>query len=429
MLRSSMSARLLSLLRTALVFFVVLMPITLGVLWHQQHVMIFPGAHFQMPTAPAAVDAYSFPLKASDGVPLQAWVYPTAKSSDPIVLYFPGNYEQASWFIQNVAPILATKGVATATMNYRGFAGNPGVPSQEMLISDAKALLDALQSKHPQRSLVLVGRSLGSGVASQLYAYVQHGIQDLSPQIHLNVNARNAKLKTPLNTQEQRSTAHSSPVACLALITPFAKLAHPAQQRFFFLPASWIEALLEHPFDSKAALQSVSEHAPLYIVQAGKDKLIPAWSTQDLMNTAPSHLMHSVTLPDATHGNVMTGPLFWNGFLQFLDSRCLASSSTPSVQSQHPQSNMAYSSQERGLHERALTSRDLHQRKSTPANPRSQERTFSSKRPATAKNTSAKASWYFSEPLETQDLDSHFLWHINFLKEHSHIPTFILPEH
>jgi hypothetical protein len=49
-------------------------------------------------------------------------------------------------------------------VNYRGYAGNPGTPSESAFIADAQAIFDALKPRYDQ--IAVMGRSLGTGMAT-----------------------------------------------------------------------------------------------------------------------------------------------------------------------------------------------------------------------------------------------------------------------
>jgi fermentation-respiration switch protein FrsA (DUF1100 family) len=107
-------------------------------------------------------------FRTGDGLTLRAaWVssgLPGAK----VAVYFHGNAEAAA---QNLplAAALADGGVDVVLAEYRGYGGQPGRPDEAGLYADGAALLGALarEGVTPGR-LVLVGRSLGTGVAVEL---------------------------------------------------------------------------------------------------------------------------------------------------------------------------------------------------------------------------------------------------------------------
>ena len=53
-------------------------------------------------------------------------------------------------------------------VNYRGYGGSSGRPSEAGLVADALAVFDHVRTQHPD--IAVMGRSLGSGVAVQLAA-------------------------------------------------------------------------------------------------------------------------------------------------------------------------------------------------------------------------------------------------------------------
>ena len=53
-------------------------------------------------------------------------------------------------------------------VNYRGYGGSTGAPSEKALVSDALAVWDWARAEHSE--VAVVGRSLGSSVAVQLAA-------------------------------------------------------------------------------------------------------------------------------------------------------------------------------------------------------------------------------------------------------------------
>jgi fermentation-respiration switch protein FrsA (DUF1100 family) len=99
---------------------------------------------------------------SSKGIVVRAGLAPDAR-----VLYFHGNAESAA---QNLplADELARGGIDTFLAEYRGYSGLPGRPSEAGLYQDAEAALDAFGEGRDSPGVVLVGRSLGSGVAVEL---------------------------------------------------------------------------------------------------------------------------------------------------------------------------------------------------------------------------------------------------------------------
>ena len=85
-------------------------------------------------------------------------------SGERAILYFGGNSEDVAWNIDAFAAAFPNTDVYL--MNYRGYGGSTGAPSEAALLADAEALFDEVRSTHPR--VAVIGRSLGSGVAVHL---------------------------------------------------------------------------------------------------------------------------------------------------------------------------------------------------------------------------------------------------------------------
>ncbi len=132
-------------------------------------VLAFPGSAIPLRDAGALGEKGRIvTFRTSDGLTLHAaWIASGAPAAR-VVVFFHGNAESAA---QNLplASALASGGVDAVLAEYRGYGGEPGRPDEEGLYADGTALLEALarEGVTPER-LVLVGRSLGTGVAVEL---------------------------------------------------------------------------------------------------------------------------------------------------------------------------------------------------------------------------------------------------------------------
>jgi len=153
----------------ALVLGAVLM---LGFLHRFARSMIYPGSPVAFPRAedlarrlPAA---RLLDYRSSDGIALRGALVAATDPSAPVAVYFHGNAESAA---QNLpfAADLADLGIGVFLAEFRGYGGLEGSPSEDGLYADGEAAVDAVQATgvRPER-LILIGRSLGSGVATEL---------------------------------------------------------------------------------------------------------------------------------------------------------------------------------------------------------------------------------------------------------------------
>lgn len=139
--------------------------IAVGGLWtFQRRLIYFPTG------APNAAPAgwNEVMLTTSDGLTLTAWLVRAepAQDRDVVVIVFPGNSGNRGDRTV-LGEGLAIRGYTTLLVDYRGYGGNPGSPSETGLARDARAALAFVESIAP-RGVAYVGESLGSGVAVEL---------------------------------------------------------------------------------------------------------------------------------------------------------------------------------------------------------------------------------------------------------------------
>ncbi|WP_165350483.1 alpha/beta hydrolase [Xylanimonas protaetiae] len=110
-------------------------------------------------------------LTTSDGYDLASWFvppHPGSDARDQAVLLAHGNGGDAS----GRAPLareLAERGFAVLMLGYRGYAQNPGTPSEAGLLRDALAGQRELEVRgFPAGQTIYLGESIGTGVVSGL---------------------------------------------------------------------------------------------------------------------------------------------------------------------------------------------------------------------------------------------------------------------
>jgi len=188
------------------------------------------------------------------------------------ILYFGGNAEAV---IFNVEPFI--KNFADHTIylsNYRGYGGSTGKPTEKGLYSDALALYDHVQPDHD--SIALLGRSLGSGVATYVAS--------------------------------QREVTH------LALITPYDSIQNVAQARIPIYP---INFLLKDKYDS--AEKAVNVSAKALIVMAELDSIIPNSHSIKLSQAFLDDQVSILSIEGSDHINLSLDPEYFPALNQFFD--------------------------------------------------------------------------------------------------------------
>ena len=150
------------LLKGLLVIYVVLVG---SVYLFQRKLQYFPEADpVPLPRGEAYRGLQEVELETEDGNRLLGWYWPGKR---PLTLvYFPGNggnrMDRLDW-----ARDFHRLGYSLFLLDYRGYGGNPGTPTETGLYRDAQAAVDWL-AREPGRKLAYLGESLGSGVAVEM---------------------------------------------------------------------------------------------------------------------------------------------------------------------------------------------------------------------------------------------------------------------
>lgn len=114
------------------------------------------------------------PVTTAGGVELDAWWIEAvevdgvdgADHSAPLVVHAHGNAGNLSNHWRGAA-VFAQRGLDVVAFDYRGFGRSPGRVSRRSAVEDLRAVLDhaAALARSEQRSLVVVGQSMGAAIA------------------------------------------------------------------------------------------------------------------------------------------------------------------------------------------------------------------------------------------------------------------------
>jgi len=173
------------------------------------------------------------------------------------VIYFGGNAEDVTMSLPQLDSAFPER--ALYLMHYRGYAGSTGQPTEKALVADALALFDRVRAAHGD--IVVIGRSLGTGVAVQVAA--------------------------------------ARPVSRLVLVTPFDSLGELAAQQFSWFPVRW---LLRDTFESGKYAAQVK--APTLLIMAEQDDIIPALSTTRLLSRFAPGVATMRVIEGAGHNSI-----------------------------------------------------------------------------------------------------------------------------
>lgn len=146
----------------------------IGLVWSLQRSLIY---HPDTSPVPAAEDVLTggrdITVHTADGLELEAYFAPPApeaRDRQLAVLVAPGNAANRYNRV-GLAEHFQAQGFSVLLMDYRGYSTNPGRPSQDGLILDGHAALDALDHEgFPAERTILFGESIGGGVVAALLA-------------------------------------------------------------------------------------------------------------------------------------------------------------------------------------------------------------------------------------------------------------------
>lgn len=102
-------------------------------------------------------------VQTSDGLTITGASI-AAQPGKPTLLVFHGNASSADGTLAWFAPLIA-HGYGVVAAEYRGYSGNPGRPDEAGLARDADAFYTAARTQAGVGRLIVVGHSLGGGVA------------------------------------------------------------------------------------------------------------------------------------------------------------------------------------------------------------------------------------------------------------------------
>lgn len=205
----------------------------LGLLFVKQRDLLYPRDPTRAETAgvdlPALEEAS---LTASDGERLVAWIVPP-RDGKPVFLFFHGNAGNFSRAVRQARfRALTQDGTGLFAVNFRGYGGSTGAPTEAGLHLDARAAYGAAAGRFGAGRLVGYGESLGTGVTLKLAAEV--------------------------------------PLAAVILEAPYLSTAAVAQSLYPYLP---VALLMQDQFRSDAVIGRV--RAPLLVLHGERDSVIP----------------------------------------------------------------------------------------------------------------------------------------------------------
>lgn len=138
-------------------------------LYFGQHELLYqPHLKLRSPVVKdPAFNQARFNLKTADGETLDALFLPAKNPGRPWILYLHGNASDLETKYSR-AKALNAYDFSVLTLDWRGFGRSTGAPSEEGLFRDADAAFAWLRERADPSKIVVLGESLGTGVAVDL---------------------------------------------------------------------------------------------------------------------------------------------------------------------------------------------------------------------------------------------------------------------
>ena len=227
-------------------------------------------------------------VDTADGLKLHGWFLRAVPASprparepagndsvpaSPVVIFFPGNAGHRGYRAIEL-DLISRLGADVYLFDYRGYGDNAGSPSEENFAADARAVwrtVTGTRGASPS-NVVLLGESLGGGVATRLAAEL---------------------------------CLAGTPPGGLILKSTFSSLVDVAAYHYWWLP---VRALMIDRFPSTERIASVT--CPILVIHGTADTIVPLSSGRRLFDAAPPTSSQSVAkhfseLRGADHNDIL----------------------------------------------------------------------------------------------------------------------------
>lgn len=240
----------------------------------QRNLIYFPVLDKPEREAYGALDMQEVTVNTEDNLRLLAW-YKEPKNHKPTILFLHGNAGHIGYRMPWIRKFLDDD-YGVLLLEYRGYGGNHGTPTEKGLYLDAKAGIKYLLSKNiNQKQIILFGESIGSAVA-----------------VHV---------------------ATDNVFCGMILQSPFSSLKKVAK---FHYP--WVFLKLWDKYASEDKLTNIQ--SPILIVHGEQDDIVPLEHGKELYSRAnePKQILTYRNL----HHNDLWNEDYYTKAKEFINSHC-----------------------------------------------------------------------------------------------------------
>lgn len=216
--------------------FLILLLFEDSLLYHPKH-----NAHWLPPPGHMTVDDVWL---TTDHGRVHAWWFP-CPGADGTVLYCHGNAGNLSHRTGDVMELMRSLRESVLVFDYPGYGKSDGTPSEAGCYAAAEAAYDWLNERIPAERIIIMGQSLGGGVATDVASRHKH--------------------------------------RALVLAKTFTSIPAVAQSEFPIFPARW---LVRNQFDNLAKISRCTGR--VFIAHGDRDHLIPLAHAEQLFEAAPA---------------------------------------------------------------------------------------------------------------------------------------------
>ena len=189
-----------------------------------------------------------------------------AENPKGVIIYFHGNAGDLSrWGI--ITEFFVEKQYDVLVMDYRTYGKSIGKLSEQVLYSDAQYCYDYLKKHYNEDDITIYGRSLGTGIATNLASK---------------------------NKPKQ-----------LVLETPYYSILDVAESRFPILP---VEKILKYKLPTFQFIKEVM--CPITMFHGTDDVVVPYKSAKKLFDSLPKGKATCITIEGGSHGDLRSFDMY-----------------------------------------------------------------------------------------------------------------------